>query len=110
MKNKVINLRLSEREYKTLKASADASGLTVSGYIRGNISRINLSSESITALKNVSCELSRIGNNLNQITRMYHQEGIDNSDISELLQEIYDCKLEVIGLIAEIKGDTSGGN
>ena len=86
-KSKQINFRVSEKDYIKILKRIEKTKTNITGYfltlaLDGKIIVVEGLSEMIT-------ELNKIGNNLNQITRLFHQ-GIYPSDA-----EFLKLKLEV---------------
>ena len=70
-KSKQINFRVSEKDYAKIMQRVTQSNLNLTSYfltlaLDGKIIVVDGLGETIT-------ELNRIGNNLNQITRLFHQ-------------------------------------
>ena len=70
-KSKQINFRVSEKDYAKILKRIEKTNTNITGYfltlaLDGKIIVVEGLAETIT-------ELNRIGNNLNQITRLFHQ-------------------------------------
>ena len=75
MKNKYYQIRLSEKEYKTLTSNAKFAKMTRSEYIRDAACRLSTATatsltETIEILKGIYVELKRQGNNINQVAHV----------------------------------------
>ncbi len=90
MKNRRIIIRLSEEEHKRLSELVTESGtVTMSGYIRACINEKKLPNFNAEELKLVKYQLSKLGNNLNQMVYLARIEGIcDETELSQLLKVI----------------------
>lgn len=70
MKNRRIEIRVSESELAALKAKASSAGLSVSALLRQAAARVQTWT---AADRQTACEMirqvARIGNNLNQVAR-----------------------------------------
>jgi len=73
---KRINFRLTQLEYEKLKVSASAYDLTVSNYAKKLALKSNLRKPYFhsTEAKEIVLELSRQGNNLNQMAHRLNQD------------------------------------
>ena len=77
---KKVTFRLSEDEYRLLQERISSSGLSSQEYILQTVLQSAVQSntelkEMLPELKRVSTELSRQGNNLNQIAAVLNQRG-----------------------------------
>ena len=90
MKNRRIIIRLSEEEHKRLSELVTESGtVTMSGYIRACINEKKLPNLNAEELKLVKYQLSKLGNNLNQMVYLARTEGVcDTTELSQLLKAI----------------------
>lgn len=96
MKTKYINFRATEKEILDLEALAKKSKLTKSDFIRHAI--FNKEIVVIDGLNEVTKELKRIGNNLNQLTtraNMGHFNVVYLDETKENLADIYDKLSEI---------------
>jgi len=64
-----LEIHLSDKEYRHLKKQAEASGLSLSAFIRKAIMGIEVKARPPTDYPEILRQLSGIGNNLNQIAR-----------------------------------------
>lgn len=88
-----INLRLSESEAKAIRDRAQASGLSLSAYMRHCALFGNAPSPVADArdLKPLYTELRRCGNNVNQIARAINSQGtnaVPGGEISQALASL----------------------
>ena len=85
-------MRLSEKEYSHLEAKAKKAGVSRATLLRNYISdRPMVDGAVAEELRRLRVEISRIGNNLNQIAKRWNESGSDMRDlafINELLNEI----------------------
>ena len=86
MKNKQINIRLSEQEITLLKSKAKKSNMTMSKFVlslaeNGQIIVIN-------DLVEMQKQLRYIGNNLNQLTKLCHEGRIECLNLNEVKKEV----------------------
>lgn len=81
-----INLRLSESEAKAIRNRAQASGLSLSAYMRRCALSGNAPSPVLDAreLKPLYTELRRCGNNVNQIARALNARGVGGASSAEV--------------------------
>lgn len=77
-----LNFRVSEYENGIIKNKAERANSTVSSYIRSVA--LNKEIINIDGLREMIPELNRIGNNLNQITILLHQNKVMNPYFQEL--------------------------
>lgn len=77
-KSKQINFRVSEKDYNKILQRVEKSNLSLTSYF------LTLALDGriivVEGLAEMIAELNKIGNNLNQITRLFHQ-GIYPSDV-----------------------------
>ena len=92
MKDHRLWIRLSEEEYKRISELVVESGTeTMSGYIRACINEKRIPNRNVEELKSVKYQLSKLGNNLNQMVYLGRTEGIcDTAELERLLKEIND--------------------
>lgn len=90
MKNHRLWIRLSEEEHKRLSELVAESGTgTMSGYIRACINEKKLPNFNAEELKLVKYQLSKLGNNLNQMVYLARTEGVcDTVELERLLKDI----------------------
>ena len=90
-----IKLWLNEEEYGVLQQDIERIGLTQSKYLRALIMKRPICEKLPIDYYRMLTELSRIGNNLNQIAAMAHQRGIGLRDIMKA-QEIMSTVYQVV--------------
>ena len=81
-----INVRLNDKDYKILKKRLETTKLSQSEYFRKLIR--NKKIHTIKDLKSVYLELNRIGNNINQLTRLCHQGKIKVVNMEQYSSEV----------------------
>ena len=86
VKNKQLNIRLTEKEYERLRSKASKANVYLSAYVltmtfKGKIVLVE-------GLPEVSKELRAIGNNLNQLARLCHEGRIECVNLMETRQEV----------------------
>lgn len=99
---KQIAFRLSEEEYSQLKERIKNSSLSSQEYLLQAVMKSNVQSNSemkeiLPELKKVSIELSRQGNNLNQIATVLNKRGyVDyQNTLTQTLEEVQHATEEV---------------
>lgn len=85
-KDKIITIRVSEKEKKKLIERSEVAKLSLSEYLikQGLDKDIVI----VDGLNEVATELRRIGNNINQLTYLANNGRIYTVDLSEVKQEI----------------------
>ena len=85
-KDKIITIRVSEKEKKKLIERSEVAKLSLSEYLikQGLDKEIVI----VDGLNEVVTELRRIGNNINQLTYLANSGRIYTVDLSEVKQEI----------------------
>ena len=85
-KDKIITIRVSEKEKKRLIEKSKIAKLSLSEYLieQGLYKEIVI----VDGLNEVVAELRRIGNNINQLTYLANSGRIYTVDLSEVKQEI----------------------
>lgn len=85
-KDKIITIRVSEKEKKKLIEKSEVAKLSLSEYLikQGLDKEIVI----VDGLNEVVSELRRIGNNINQLTYLVNSGRIYTVDFSEVKQEI----------------------
>ncbi|MHB8278026.1 MAG: MobC family plasmid mobilization relaxosome protein [Candidatus Humimicrobiaceae bacterium] len=89
----LVGFWLDDNEYLSLKNKIAHSGLTCSGYLRKSSLDKNITV--IPGIRDLIIEIKRIGNNLNQITRLANEGSLtilgDNlKNIKEGLKEVWE--------------------
>ncbi len=85
-KNKRINIRLTEKEKKLIELKAKKCNMTVTKYIISSCLKDNIIV--IDGLNKVDTELRRIGNNINQLTRLCNEGKINVIGLEDLKSEV----------------------
>ena len=85
-KDKIITIRVSEKEKKKLTEKSKIAKLSLSEYLieQGLDKEIVI----VDGLNEVVAELRRIGNNINQLTYLVNSGRIYNVDFGEVKQEL----------------------
>jgi hypothetical protein len=93
LKNKFIGFRLSESDYNKIQKKAQKAKLNISQYV--SLSALDKDILMFDEMKEMNRQLSKIGNNLNQLTMLAHQGKIKevnltkvSEDTSGLLEEL----------------------
>lgn len=84
--NKQINFRVSEKDYNYIKRQSEKANITLTDYLK--YSALNKNIYVIDGLDDATRELAKIGNNLNQLTRLCHQGVISCLDLSEIREQV----------------------
>ena len=88
-KTEVIAFRISQSEYLIVTNNAETIGLSIAEYIRRKIIGKSLPKKKVSPLdRKLFVELSRVGNNLNQLTRVSNSGIRDPFRIREQLMEL----------------------
>lgn len=82
---KQIVIRASKEEFESIKLKVNVSKLSQNNYILHCL--LNKDIIVIDGLREITVELKRIGNNINQITKAVH-EGSPNHDLSGINKEL----------------------
>lgn len=86
MKEKCIYIKLNTKDYNMLKTKSSSLKITMTRYIEEMIN--NGEVRNYEELNKWYYELNRIGNNLNQITKMAHQGSINVFGLEEMKEEV----------------------
>lgn len=82
-----ITIRLTQQEYSDIEKKAAALHLDISKYVRKTIlDNPYEKPELITECQNLSYEINRIGNNINQVAYLHNSNLYNPEDIDSLLQ------------------------
>ena len=97
--NHQVNIRVNEAEYAKIQASARIMGLTVPKYCKHLVMQSKLKEPKLAdeEYHNIIVDLSRIGNNINQIARQLNQS---KSEVAE--EEWLAVKEQLEGLDREV--------
>ena len=85
-RNKHFNFRVNETEHKKIKANIEKAKLTVSQYLLKTA--LNKEIVVIEDIAPTLTELRRIGNNLNQLTRLCHEGKIVCLELNNMVEEV----------------------
>ena len=95
-KSRRINLRVTEKEYQKIVGKAKKANLSISRYV--SLSALDKEIVFFDDIKIMNHQLSKIGNNLNQLTLLAHQGKIKEVNLmktKEAFSGLWDelCKL-----------------
>lgn len=85
-KNKKINIRLTEKEKSIIESKAKKLNMTLTKFIVSSCLKDKI--VIVNGLDKVDSELRRIGNNINQLTRLANEKIITVIDLKELRMEV----------------------
>ena len=85
-KDKKINLRLTKSEKTQIENKAKKCNMTISKFILNSCLKDKI--VMINGLDKFDTELRRIGNNINQLTRLANERIIKEVDLKELRMEV----------------------
>lgn len=85
-KDKKINIRLTEKEKKIIESKAKKLNMTITKFIVSSCLKDKIII--VDGLDKVDTELRRIGNNINQLTRLVNEKIITVIDLKELRMEV----------------------
>ncbi|MDT7828031.1 plasmid mobilization relaxosome protein MobC [Pricia sp. S334] len=84
-----VNVRMTVNDYMKVSADAETIGLSVAEYIRRKITEKSLPKKRVSPSdRKIFVELSRVGNNLNQITKVVNSGIRDPFIINRQLEEV----------------------
>ena len=86
LKDKKINIRLSEKEKNIIEVKAKKLNMTITKFIISSCLKDKI--VIVNELDKVGTELRRIGNNINQLTRLANEKIITVIDLKELRMEV----------------------
>jgi len=96
-----MNVRMNEAEKTALKDKAKAAGISASDLFRKAIKRVETWSPGHKETEQEKIrQIARIGNNLNQIARSIHQQGVVNFE-KQILQSLLSIESELIKTLRE---------
>ena len=101
MRKKEIHFRLSDKEFKAIVIAAKESNMTVSEYLRAGIGEKRYKPTDDVNLKMLTQQLSRLGNNLNQLVVIERTKGNAYSDIEAALKEIMALKKRITEVLSK---------
>ena len=85
-KDKKINIRLTEKEKNIIESKAKKLNMTITKFIVSSCMKDKIII--VNGLDKVDTELRRIGNNINQLTRLANEKIITVIDLKELRMEV----------------------
>ncbi len=85
-KDKKINIRLTEKEKSIIELKAKKLNMTITKFIVSSCLKDKI--VIVNGLDKVDTELRRIGNNINQLTRLANEKIITVIDFKELRMEV----------------------
>ena len=85
-KDKKINIRLTEKEKSIIESKAKKLNMTLTKFIVSSCLKDKI--VIVNGLDKVDSELRRIGNNINQLTRLANEKIITIIDLKELRMEV----------------------
>ena len=85
-KDKKINIRLTEKEKSIIELKAKKLNMTITKFIISSCLKDKI--VIVNGLDKVDTELRRIGNNINQLTRLANEKIITVIDLKELRMEV----------------------
>lgn len=85
-KDKKINIRLTEKEKSIIEVKAKKLNMTITKFIISSCLKDKI--VIVNGLDKVGTELRRIGNNINQLTRLANEKIITVIDLKELRMEV----------------------
>ena len=85
-KDKKINIRLTEKEKSIIESKAKKLNMTITKFIISSCLKDKI--VIVNGLDKVDSELRRIGNNINQLTRLANEKIITVIDLKELRMEV----------------------
>ncbi len=85
-KDKKINIRLTEKEKNIIELKAKKLNMTITKFIISSCLKDKI--VIVNGLDKVDSELRRIGNNINQLTRLANEKIITVIDLKELRMEV----------------------
>lgn len=94
IRKKQINIRLSDIEYENINLKAEYCGLTMSDYIRKQITDGLIIKYERLDIKTLANELNKIGININQIAKHINEKGgaYDRQDMDSLIKEFQEMQ------------------
>ena len=81
---KIYPLRLSPEDYSKLMQDSDNAGVTVSNYLRKLINYQAIKPKPPDSFKELAWEISKIGNDIDQLVRSAEEEGLDKEEIASV--------------------------
>lgn len=112
-KTHITTVRMNEFEYEMVCGRAKDVGLSISNYIRhqavfGKVENHFQVVADFPQLEVITRELSRIGNNLNQLTQYFHMGGLISTSMQELLRDCINDVMDMRKEVMKLGGDYHG--
>ena len=112
-KTHLVTVRLTSEEYDILCEGAKEAGMSKSEYLRhmtvfGKVDVHVHIDVGLAKLEEIGREFSRIGNNLNQLTRYFHMGGLRSASMMEELNRCLNSVMEMREKVMELGGDFHG--
>lgn len=85
-KDKKINIRLTEKEKNIIESKAKKSNMTITKFIVSSCLKDKIII--VNGLDKIDSELRRIGNNINQLTKLANEKIITVVELKELRMEV----------------------
>ena len=85
-KDKKINIRLTEKEKSIIEVKAKKLNMTITKFIISSCLKDKI--VIVNGIDKIDTELRRIGNNINQLTRLANEKIITVIDLKELRMEV----------------------
>ena len=85
-KNKHFNFRVNEKEYNKIKSKIEKSELNTSEYLLKTA--MNKEIIVIDGLEEIIMQLRKIGNNINQLTKLCNQGRLTNINLEDVKKEM----------------------
>ena len=85
-KNKHFNFRVNEKEYNAIKTKIEKSNLNTSEYLLRTAMYKDIIV--IDGLEEIIKQLRKIGNNINQLTKLSNQGRIINVNLEDIKEEL----------------------
>lgn len=86
-KNKKINIRLTEQEKNLIEKKANKCNMTITKFILSSCLKDKIII--INGLDKIDVELRRIGNNINQLTKLANEGVITTIDFREVRMDVF---------------------
>lgn len=96
MKTEKIQIRVTKEERQKLESAAKKSNMTVSQYLRNSIGPVREAPMQNDEVRELVRQLSRIGNNLNQLVVLERTKGKQTANIEKTVIEINNLKNTIL--------------
>lgn len=110
-----VTIRFTEKQYEVITEDAKRAGLPLADYLRKLITNHGLTvtykiSQDNQQLHDMTVALGRIGNNLNQISRFFHQGGSATHEIENDIRSCIVTLYEMSERLDKMDGVTNGNS